>query len=142
MINALLFLIFFACEDVQSQDQEVKEIDLRQRVRIQVLATQSFSQEFVLEAKIEASKYAVLVPKSAGRVAEVYVRIGDVVAENDVLLAVEEKDYLEGYREAHEALPAYPPPFQPLWVRMATRPDRVVVCQAGTPRPARDRMSR
>jgi len=95
-----LLLIFFACEDVQSQDQEVKEVDLRQRVRVQVLATQSFSQEFVLEAKIEASRYAVLVPKSAGRVSEVHVRIGDVVAENDVLLVVEEKDYLEGYREA------------------------------------------
>jgi len=100
MIFSLLFLIFFACEEVKSQDQEVKEVDLRQRVRVQLLTTQSFSQEFVLEAKIEAAQYAVLVPKSAGRVSTVHVRIGDVVAENDVLLAVEEKDYREGFREA------------------------------------------
>jgi len=100
MIWLSILGIFFSCEQSISEESTNTDIDLRQRVRIHQLHTEAFSQSFTLEAKIEAAKYAVLAPKSAGRVAQVHVRIGDRVEEGTILLEVEDNDYLEGYREA------------------------------------------
>jgi RND family efflux transporter MFP subunit len=97
--------LFWGCEKARKQDavasEKTAEInDLRQRVRIKNSEERSFSKSRVLEAKLEATQSAVLVPKSAGRVQDVHVRIGDAVSKGDVLLIVEDHDYRLGHQEA------------------------------------------
>jgi RND family efflux transporter MFP subunit len=78
-------------------------IDLRPRVRSHTVARQPFSDSIELNASLYAVESAILVPKSAGRVERVHVRIGDAVKAGSVLLEIDDSDYLQGQKEAEAA---------------------------------------
>ncbi|MEC7986834.1 MAG: efflux RND transporter periplasmic adaptor subunit [Myxococcota bacterium] len=93
-----LWVVLISCEEVKPQ--EVKEVDIRPRVRMTSVESKTFSRPIRLSATLKAHRSAVLVPKSPGRVSKVHVRIGDDVQEGDLLMEIEDFDYQAAYQEA------------------------------------------
>ena len=62
------------------------------------------ARQLVLPATLEAAESAVLVPQSAGRVAQVHVRIGDDVKKGSLLLSIVDNDYQIAVTEAKAAM--------------------------------------
>ena len=98
--------IFIGCsqsEQEQIQGDEPVSVSLLSKVRSKKVHSQKFASKIELSAQLQAFRSAVLVPKSAGRISEVLVRIGDEVKEGDVLLEIEKQDYEIGLQEAQAA---------------------------------------
>ena len=102
---SILFACLFACQsqDESSENTPVTEVDLRPKVRAQTIAEQEFVRTLSLPATVYAQKSAILAPKVQGRIESVDVQIGDLVQEGDILMTIENSDYLAGFTEANAA---------------------------------------
>ncbi|MEM6926165.1 MAG: efflux RND transporter periplasmic adaptor subunit [Myxococcota bacterium] len=85
-------------------DDVAVDADPRPVVRSLVVEEQRFGDDFALSATIEAEKTAMLVPGAQGRIERVDVRIGDPVAEGDVLLRIAAASYRAGVAQAESAV--------------------------------------
>ena len=95
----MIWLWLLACGEEVQEVQE-KKLDIRARVRTYEAQKKDFGEIYRFPAKIHAFHHAVLFPKSMGRIAQVNFRVGAQVEEGDLLLEIENFDYLTGYREA------------------------------------------
>jgi len=102
---AFLLSTFIACqsEDSTAIVEPIAEVDLRPSVRVETIKEQTFVRTLSLPATVFAERSAILAPKAQGRIDSVNVNIGDVVHKNDVLMEIENSDYIAGYTEANAA---------------------------------------
>ena len=96
-----LFSLLLSCSEPTAADAvNTESPDLRPKVRATTVAEQEFSRTLQVPANIQAIRSAVLAPKVPGRISTIDVRIGDVVSQGALLLALEQSDYLAGFQEA------------------------------------------
>lgn len=102
---AFLLSTFIACqsEDSTTIVEPIATVDLRPNVRVETINEQTFVRTLSLPATVFAERSAILAPKAQGRIDSVNVNIGDVVNKNDVLMEIENSDYIAGYTEANAA---------------------------------------
>ena len=104
----MLFLFFttiLACSDSAQDPLPLNQtVDLRQTVRVETVQKQMLSQDLVLPTTLEGEKSAILVPKVQGRIADVFVRVGDEVQAGTALLKIEDSDYNAAYQESKMAM--------------------------------------
>ena len=102
---SLFFITILACsEEPKTTVDAAPIVDLRQIVRVDTIRKQILSQELILPTTLEGERSAVLVPKVQGRIADVFVRIGDQVQMGTPLLKIEEADYYAAYKESKAAM--------------------------------------
>ena len=102
---SIIFTCFIACQSQESEQETapVVEVDLRPKVRVETITEQDFVRTLSLPATVYAQKSAILAPKVQGRIESVNVQIGDNVQKDDVLMTIENSDYLAGFTEANAA---------------------------------------
>lgn len=97
----LFFATILGCSDSPKNAPDLSEkSELHQTVRAETVQKQTLSEDLVLPTTLEAEQSAILVPKVQGRIANVFVRIGDSVSKNTPLLEIEESDYSAAYEES------------------------------------------
>ena len=79
-------------EEPKVRADDIQEVNLSSKVRTQKVSSTAFSSKIELSANLQAFRSAVLAPKSAGRISEVFVRAGDTVQQGDILLEIQSKD--------------------------------------------------
>ena len=96
---------FIACQSQESvrTNDPAPEVDLRPTVRVEAIAEKNFVRTLSLPATVFAQKSAILAPKVQGRIKSVHVQIGDAVQKDDILMTMEQSDYLAGFTEANAA---------------------------------------
>ena len=98
----LIFLMFLGC----SQEQVVQEAVASEAtallpvVKTETIERRTLNDSVSVAATLEAVQTAVLLPKSAGRVAAVPVRVGQSVSAGTLLMRVEGSDYSYGLQDA------------------------------------------
>ena len=102
---AIIFSCFIACQNKESKvtKEPVSHVDLRPKVRVEVISERIFVRTLSLPATVYAQKSAILAPKVQGRIESVDVQIGDIVQKDDILMTMEQSDYLAGFTEARAA---------------------------------------
>ena len=102
---AFLLSTFIACQSEDSTEisEPIATVDLRPNVRVETINEQTFVRTLSLPATVFAKRSAILAPKAQGRIDSVDVNIGDIVKQGDVLMEIENSDYLAGYTEANAA---------------------------------------
>ena len=101
----LFFSIILGCSNpTENTTTPPPKAELRQVVRVETVTTQTLSQNLVLPTTLEAEQSAILVPKVQGRIANVFVRIGDQVPKGAHLLEIEPNDYSAAYEESKMAM--------------------------------------
>ncbi|MEC8379399.1 MAG: efflux RND transporter periplasmic adaptor subunit [Myxococcota bacterium] len=100
-MNILLILLLGCSTEQGDQNSEVPQhIETLPAVKTEPIVTKVLANAVTVSATLEALQTAVLLPKSAGRVAEVPVRVGQSISEGEVLMRVEASDYNYGLQDA------------------------------------------
>lgn len=102
---SIIYVCFIACQSQESKSkaEPVPKVDLRPKVRAEVITEKNFIRTLSLPATVYAQKSAILAPKVQGRIESVDVQIGDAVKKDDILMTMERSDYLAGFTEASAA---------------------------------------
>ena len=104
MLNLFFSIILGCSNSTENTTTPTQKAELRQVVRVETVTTQTLSQNLVLPTTLEAEQSAILVPKVQGRIANVFVRIGDQVPKGAHLLEIEPNDYSAAYEESKMAM--------------------------------------
>ncbi|MGC8809838.1 MAG: efflux RND transporter periplasmic adaptor subunit [bacterium] len=103
----LLFLLIWllsACSPSSSKEKKVKQEDEIIPVEVTVVRKVFFPLEIVTVGTVLPWREVIITPKVAGRIEKIFVKEGDLVKAGDLLVKLEQTDFILGLKQAEAAL--------------------------------------
>lgn len=102
MFNPLVYIFLFTgCAQTEADNSAPDTVEEQVNyVRFHTVEASTKTEVLQFPAILEAQNVAILLPKSAGRIASVSVRVGQKVTVGDPLMSVEDSDYRYGVQDA------------------------------------------
>jgi len=105
ILSVVVLLVVLIIVRAQSKkDKNVTTQDRLQPVAVTAVTSRPFGEELSLAGAVTAFTEAKLAPKVAGRVVSVNARVGQRVAQGEVLLTIDQSDYQTALRMAEANL--------------------------------------